>query len=59
MAALYTTDNEVFTCFSFYAALLAAKMLIMSFLTARQRFRKHVISFDVHIELYLLYLSHG
>ena len=36
-------DNEVFKAFAFYGALLAGKMMVMSFLTARQRFAKKVI----------------
>merc|ERR1712137_1321100 len=37
---LYTTDNPVFASFCFYAALVALKMLMMSFLTAYHRLTK-------------------
>lgn len=40
--SLYTSDNPVFASFSFYAALLGAKTLLMALLTARQRLRKSV-----------------
>jgi hypothetical protein len=42
MSALLTADNPVFACFSFYAALLCAKTLLMALLTARQRLAKKV-----------------
>merc|ERR1712121_514221 len=35
-------DRELFGVYAFYAAILTVKMLIMSFLTARQRFKNHV-----------------
>ncbi|XP_046653714.1 microsomal glutathione S-transferase 1-like [Daphnia pulicaria] len=38
--SLYTSDNPVFASFSFYAALLGAKTLLMALLTARQRLSK-------------------
>lgn len=41
--AVYSADNPVFAAFSFYAALLAAKMLAMAFLTGRQRMSKRVL----------------
>ena len=47
MANLYSSENEVFVAFSFYAALLIVKMTLMSFLTARQRFRKGVKVFRI------------
>ena len=37
-----SVDPEVFRNFAFYGALLAAKMLPMGMLTARQRFKKGV-----------------
>ena len=40
--SLNSSDNPVFSCFSFYAALLGAKTLSMAFLTAKQRFAKKV-----------------
>ena len=32
-------DREVFGAFAFYAAIVTAKMVVMSLLTARQRFK--------------------
>ncbi|XP_017016925.2 microsomal glutathione S-transferase 1 isoform X1 [Drosophila kikkawai] len=36
---LFTLDNPVFCCYLFWATVLVAKMLLMSLLTALQRFR--------------------
>merc|ERR550517_694970 len=41
---LYTTDNPVFASFCFYAALVALKMLMMSFLTAYHRLTKNIFA---------------
>merc|ERR1712026_432270 len=35
-------DQELFQAYAFYAGIVTAKMLVMSFLTARQRFRTGV-----------------
>ena len=37
-----SVDSELISLFAFYGALLAAKMLPMGLLTARQRFAKNV-----------------
>jgi len=34
-----SVDQGLFECYAFYAGVILAKMLVMSFLTARQRFR--------------------
>lgn len=39
---LLTLDNPVFCCYLFWATVLVAKMLLMSLLTALQRFRYKV-----------------
>ncbi|XP_036319954.1 microsomal glutathione S-transferase 1-like isoform X2 [Rhagoletis pomonella] len=39
---LLTLDNPVFCCFLFWASILVMKMLLMSLLTALQRFRHKV-----------------
>ncbi len=40
--SLYTAENPVFASFSFYAAVLGIKTLMMAFLTGRQRLAKGV-----------------
>lgn len=40
--SLYTLENPVFANYSFYAALVGLKMLLMAFLTVIQRLRKRV-----------------
>jgi len=42
---LLTLDNPVFCCYLFWATVLVAKMLLMSLLTALQRFRYKVTFF--------------
>jgi len=41
---LYSADNPVFASFCFYAAVIAVKMLLMSFLTAYHRLTKNVFA---------------
>ncbi|XP_060877044.1 microsomal glutathione S-transferase 1-like [Metopolophium dirhodum] len=39
---LFMISNPVFECYAFYGSILILKMIMMSFLTALQRFRKKV-----------------
>ena len=39
---LLTFENPVFSNFAFYVTVVVVKMMLMSLLTARQRFRKGV-----------------
>ncbi|KAH8317450.1 hypothetical protein KR074_005079 [Drosophila pseudoananassae] len=41
---LFTLDNRVFCCYLFWATVLVAKMLLMSLLTALQRFRYKLLA---------------
>jgi uncharacterized paraquat-inducible protein A len=45
---LLSRNNPVFSAYVFYATVLILKMLAMSALTARQRFRKKVRSLVTH-----------
>ena len=47
---LYSADNPVFASFCFYAAVIAVKMLLMSFLTAYHRLTKNVKK-KIHLTL--------
>merc|ERR1712080_303720 len=40
-AMALSVDQGLFECYAFYAGVILAKMVIMSLLTARQRFRTH------------------
>lgn len=55
MSGLYTLENPVFVNFSFYAALIGLKMLLMSFLTSVHRYRKKVSSKFLSV-IYFAYL---
>ena len=35
-------DKELFEAYAFYAGVVLLKMVVMSFLTARQRFKHHI-----------------
>jgi len=39
---LFMISNPVFECYAFYGSILILKMIMMSFLTVLQRFRKKV-----------------
>ncbi|XP_053951025.1 microsomal glutathione S-transferase 1-like isoform X1 [Anastrepha ludens] len=45
---LLTIDNPVFCCFLFWASVLVIKMLLMSLLTALQRFRHKILGIFPH-----------
>ena len=47
----YTADNPVFASFCFYAALMALKTLLMSFLTGLHRYTKKVSAMFTRIKL--------
>ncbi|XP_017477353.1 PREDICTED: uncharacterized protein LOC108367274 [Rhagoletis zephyria] len=46
---LLTLDNPVFCCFLFWASILVMKMLLMSLLTALQRFRHKTFQISFYV----------
>jgi len=52
---LLMKSNPVFECYAFYSCILILKMIMMSFLTVLQRFRKKVRFIYVFLlEMYVL-----
>jgi len=57
---LLMISNPVFECYAFYGSILILKMIMMSFLTVLQRFRKKVrlICFSFSYKrVYIQYIS--
>ncbi|KAH8387626.1 hypothetical protein KR093_008266, partial [Drosophila rubida] len=55
MQDLLTLDNPVFCCYLFWATVLVVKMLLMSLLTALQRFRYKVSIRQTHKQCIIIF----